>query len=123
MIRGTVNSRREAIVRLRLRGPSGAEAEIDAIVDTGYTGALMLTSATVIALGLQWLSGGKATLADGSPARFDSYAADLEWDGRLRPVVVSDGGHEALLGMRLMEGLELRVQAWAGGEVEIGDAA
>jgi predicted aspartyl protease len=42
MIRGTVNASREAVVRLRLRGPTGVEAEIDAIIDTGFTETLTL---------------------------------------------------------------------------------
>ena len=42
MIRGTVNSRLEAVVRLRVRGPAGVEADVDAVVDTGFTSALTL---------------------------------------------------------------------------------
>ena len=37
MIRGIVNARHEAIVRLRLQGPSEIEADLDAIVDSDFT--------------------------------------------------------------------------------------
>jgi hypothetical protein len=37
LIRGAVNARLEAVVRLRVRGPGGAETDVDAIVDTGFT--------------------------------------------------------------------------------------
>jgi predicted aspartyl protease len=47
MIEGTVNSRLEAIVRLRIRGPAGVESEVEAIVDTGFTASLTLPATTV----------------------------------------------------------------------------
>ncbi len=37
MIRGMVNLRREAIVPVRVRGPGGAERDVDAVVDSGFT--------------------------------------------------------------------------------------
>jgi hypothetical protein len=40
MIRGTVNARLEALIRLRVRGPGGAELDMDAIVDSGFTSSL-----------------------------------------------------------------------------------
>ncbi len=52
MIQGVVNLRNEAIVRLRVRGPGGVEADVDFIVDSGFTSSLTLPTAMVIALGL-----------------------------------------------------------------------
>ena len=40
MIRGVVNDRREAVLRLRRRGPGGIEADVDALRDTGFTSSL-----------------------------------------------------------------------------------
>ena len=65
MIRGVVNARHEAVVPLRLRGPGGAEVDVEAVVDTGYTASLTLSAAAVAALGLARQSGGGAVLADG----------------------------------------------------------
>ena len=45
MIQGVVNARHEAIVRVRLRGPGGIESDVDAIVDSGFTSSLTLTTA------------------------------------------------------------------------------
>jgi clan AA aspartic protease len=119
MIRGVVNARHEAVVRLRVRGPSGAELDFDAVVDTGFTGSLTLLSAAVGALGLVRQSGGSAVLGDGSIRHFDVYAAEVEWDGNWRPVLVSAVGDEILVGMRLLAGHELRVAVVPGGPVEI----
>ncbi len=85
MIRGTVNARLEAVVRLRMRGLGGAELDVDAVVDTGFTSSLTLPSTAVTALGLVRQSGGSAVLGDGSVRHFDVYAAEVEWDGAWRP--------------------------------------
>ncbi|MGO9465167.1 MAG: clan AA aspartic protease [Isosphaeraceae bacterium] len=119
MIRGVVNARCEAVVRLRLRGPSGAELDVDAVVDSGFTASLALSAAAVASLALARQSGGGAVLADGSVRQFDIYAAEVEWDGAWRPVLVSAVGDEALVGMRLLVGHELRIAVVPGGAVEI----
>jgi hypothetical protein len=46
-------------------------------------------------------------------------AANVEWDGKWRPVLVSPLGNEALIGMRLLRGHDLRSQVAPGGAVEI----
>ena len=119
MIRGLVNARREAVVALRLRGPSGAEMELEAVVDSGFTASLTLPSALVAALGLTRQSGGGAVLADRSVRQFDIYAAEVAWVAGWRPVLVSAVGDEVLLGMRLMADHELRIAVVPGGVVEI----
>ena len=47
MIRGVVNARHEAVVRLRVRGLGGIESDVDLIVDSGFTASLMLPAALV----------------------------------------------------------------------------
>lgn len=117
--RGAVSARLEAVLRLRLRGPAGVVAEFDAVVDTGYSGLLTLPAVAAEALGLERGMGGRATLADGSARRFDTFTAELEWGGGWRNVVVSALGDEVLVGMRLLAGHELRIQVALGGAVEV----
>ena len=50
MIEGFVNANREAIVPLSLRGPEGQTREVNAVIDTGYSGALTLPPALVAEL-------------------------------------------------------------------------
>lgn len=52
MIGGVVNARCEAVVTLRLRGRGGAELAVAAVVDSGFTSAVALPVAAVLALGL-----------------------------------------------------------------------
>ncbi len=119
MIPGVVNSRHEAIVRLRVRGPNGDESEVDSIVDSGFSSALTLPAATVSALGLIRQSGGVAVLADGSVRHYEIHAADVFWDGRWLPILVNIIGDESLIGMRLLTGHELRIEVVPNGSVAI----
>ena len=119
MIRGVVNERRAAVVRLRLRGPAGVDTEVVAIVDSGFTADLTLPVTTVAALGLVRRSSGTAVLGDGSASRFDICSAEVEWGGTWRTLLVSVLGNETLMGMRLLEGHKLVIDVVAGGLVEI----
>ena len=119
MMRGVVNARREAVVRLRVRGPSGIESEVDAIVDSGFTSSLTLPAATITALGLVRQSGSSAILGDGSVRQFDICAAEVAWAGTWRAVLVSALGNEPLLGMRLLAGHKLVIEVVPDGLVEI----
>ena len=119
MIRGAVNARLEAVIRLRRRGPGGTELDFDAVIDTGFTSSLTLPATAITALGLVRQSGGSVVLGDGSVRSFDVYAAEVEWDGNWRAVLVSAVGAEVLVGMRLLAGHELRTAVVPGGTVEI----
>jgi hypothetical protein len=79
MIRGTVNARLEAVVRLRVRGPGGAELDVDAVIDTGFTASLTLPAAAVAALGLVRQSGSAAAPATGRSGI--STSTPRRWSG------------------------------------------
>jgi clan AA aspartic protease len=119
MLTGAVNSRLEGVVPLRVRGPNGAELTVDAIVDSGFTASLTLPVAIVSALALVRQSSGGAVLADRSVRQVDIHEAEVEWDGGWRPVLVSNLGDEALIGMRLLAGHGLRIAVVPGGSVQI----
>jgi clan AA aspartic protease len=119
MIGGTVSARLEAVIRLRVRGTGGAELDFDAVIDTGFTSSLTLPATAVTALGLVRQAGGSAVLGDGSVRSFDVYAAEVQWDGNWRSVLVSAIGTEVLVGMRLLARHDLRVAVVPGGPVEI----
>lgn len=122
MITGTVTARDlELIARIRLRvkGALGHEREIEAIVDTGFTGALTLPSSLISSPNLAWRSRGSAILANGGIDHFDKYAATVVWDGRPRRILVESADIEPLVGMRLLRGYDLHIQVTNGGSVKI----
>ena len=119
MIRGVVNATYEAVVRIRVRGPGGVEADVDAVFDSGFSDLLTLPVATIVALGLVRHSRGRAILADGSIQQYDLYTAEVFWGTVWQTVRVPALGDEALLGMRLLAGHELRIEVVPGGVVAI----
>jgi clan AA aspartic protease len=118
MIVGMVR-RREPVVRLALRGFRGRQQEIEAVVDTGYTGWLTLPPATIAELNLRWQSVGRGTLADGSVSYFDVYQGKVAWVGRVRSVFVDELDAIPLVGMSLLRGYELKMQVRFRGKVTI----
>lgn len=118
MIVGIVE-RREAHVRLAVRGLGGREHEIDAVVDSGYTGWLTLPPTIIAALGLGWQTFGRGILADGRITSFDVYRAKVVWDDRLRSIFVDEFDATALVGMALLRGYEYSMQVRARGKVTI----
>src|SRR5215210_147835 len=119
IITGTVNAYREAVVRVVVRGSQGQEQEIEAIIDTGFNGSLSLPPMLVAALGLPFRRRGRALLADGSEGLFDVHEATVVWDGQPRRVSTDTADTDPLVGMALLEGYELTVQAVDGGSVFI----
>lgn len=119
MIIGVVTDRREAVIAITVRGPAGQEQKIDAIIDTGFDGYLSLPSSLIVLLGLDWRRRGRALLADGSESVFDIYEAAVDWDGTTRRVAVDQAETIPLVGMSLLEGYELTIQARPGGSVTV----
>jgi clan AA aspartic protease len=110
---------REPLIRRTVRGSRGRQQQIEAVVDSGYTGWLTLPPAVIIALNLRWRSFGRGTLADGSVSLFDVYQARVEWDGRVRRVLVDEFDATPLVGVSLLRGYELKIQVRAQGKVTI----
>ena len=119
MIEGTVNSYLEAIVRLTLRGPTGQQREIDAVIDTGFSGFLTLPPTLVEELRLSFLSLGHAILANGEEETFNVYGVTVVWDGATRFVEAGAVGLDPLLGMSLLNGHNLNIAVESAGPVVI----
>ena len=118
MIAGMVNTNREATIRLLVRGPQGHQQEIEAIIDTGFTGFLTLPPILVATLGLTWLCRQPGILADGRVEYFNVYVATVIWDGQPRTVEVEAADTEPLVGM-ILEHHALRIDVLNGGLVTI----
>jgi clan AA aspartic protease len=119
MIRDVVNARLEATIRFPVRASNGSDFDVEAVIDSGFTGSLTLPVAAIAALDLAHQSGGRAVLADWSVQQVDMYAAEIDWDGNWRSVLAMRVGGEALVGMRLLAGHEVRMEVVPGGPVEI----
>jgi clan AA aspartic protease len=119
MMTGFVNARREPTISLSLSGPGGQRQDLEGVVDTGFTGFLTLPPLVIAALGLPWRSGGAAILGDGSQVWFDVYEVGLLWDSQPRQLMVEAADTTPLIGMSLLDGFKLTVEAAIGGAVTI----
>jgi clan AA aspartic protease len=118
MIFGFVQNR-EAIVQLAVIGDQQKKQGIRAVIDTGFTGSLTLPLAMIADLELTWFTQQEGFLGDGSRKTFDVYRGTVIWDGQRRVIEVNASDTAPLVGMALLEGFELRVQAYEGGTVAI----
>ncbi|MCY4625301.1 MAG: clan AA aspartic protease [Chloroflexi bacterium] len=86
MILGVVNAAHEAVVALSLQGPAGHSQDIEAVVDTGYSGFLTLPAALVAELELPFAYIGQAFLANDDEVSFDVHDVTVLWDGKARRI-------------------------------------
>ncbi len=119
MIEGVVNAAYEAVITLTVQGPAGQTQDIDAVVDTGFTGFLTLPSGVVMELGLPFINVSQATLADGSEVTLDVFRATVLWDGEPRYVRAYAADATPLTGMRLLDRHNLNIDVEDGGKVVI----
>ena len=119
MIEGAVNAAHEPVITLTTQGPSGQSREIEAVIDTGFTGFLTITPDLAAELGLVLEGTGRATLANGSEVIFDVYDVAVLWDGQLRYVLADAVGTTPLVGMRLLARHSLDIELVDGGRVVI----
>jgi clan AA aspartic protease len=92
---------------------------IEAVVDTGFTGHLVLPPTLVGEMGLPLRGVRDSFLADGSSVSLDAYRVGVEWDERVRVVLALAAEGGPLVGMSLLRGSEIRVEAVDRGEVVI----
>jgi predicted aspartyl protease len=81
MILGNVNANREAIIQIAVLGDRRQVRSVRPVIDTGYTGDLMLPREIVNELGLPLRGIQDAILGDGSLKMFEMYAGSVIWDG------------------------------------------
>ena len=119
MIHGVVSKNREATISLVIINETRQTKLITAVIDTGYTGFLSLPSEIITELNLSWSGIDRGTLGDGSEVTFEVYAAKVIWDGEYRDIPINEAETDPLIGMSLLYGYDLHIQAVEGGSVTI----
>ncbi len=111
------------LLHLLLRVPLGAQSSAEAIgefvIDTGFTGDLMLPLTEVQILKLPFVEASVNILADGQRVLLQKHEAVILWDGEEKVVEVIEGGDRRLLGTRLLEGYDVLAQFVENGTVEL----
>ena len=119
MILGQVNPSTEAVIPVTTRDAVGQALTLDAVIDTGFTGYMTLPTAAIVALQLPFLGSQVFSLGNNAQASFDLYKATVSWDGHDRDVKILASEAHPLVGMSLLRGFRILIDAVDGGEVRI----
>ena len=106
-------------MRVRVTGTNGQTRELDAVIDTGFTGFLTLPSAEVATLGLAFAGYQYAEFANGAIEQVEVVNGFVDWDGQQRLIEITSAETQPLVGMSLLYGFKLTVEAVDGGLVTI----
>jgi len=110
---GRVNEAPEPVVTVRLVGGLAGDLEVECVVDTGFTGALVLPRAVVEQLGRPVVTHEEFRMVGGARDSADIALAQVHWLGEVRrvDVIVKEA---YLLGAALLAGTRLTVDYDAG---------
>lgn len=119
MIRGKVGGNQQALVPLDINDGNGRPHRLEVIIDTGFTGHLALPPEFIRVLDLPFVGQRIFELANGEHFEFAAYLATVSWHGRLRDALVLQSDSVPLLGMTLLWGSRVTVDALDDGAVII----
>ena len=109
MTEGSVDDRLDAILPVQLLDGLNQLVTLEAVVDTGFSGFLILSSEVITKLGLTRLGASEAQLGNGEIVQFAVFTANVVWHGRQRVIV----------GMSLLKNSRLTIDVITGGKVSI----
>ena len=121
MIEGGVTANRQAVVAVDIIDGQGHARTVDFVLDTGFTGYLTLPAASIRQLALHSVGQRTFELANGELFDFEAYLATVNWHGIPADALVLESDSTPLLGMTLLWGSRVTLDALAGGDVVIED--
>lgn len=108
----------EPALSLEIRGPDGAQS-FDAVIDTGYNGALTLPPDWIVQLGLPKSGEESVSLADGRVIVVPMYVGYVILDDQAYEIDVAIAKTDPLAGTALLWGFSLFIEFQAGGSIEV----
>jgi clan AA aspartic protease len=117
---GQVDESGRALISVSIRPPDSARINtVEAWIDTGFTGELVLSQQLIKELSLPQSGTIKAVLADGSEVVLTTHSCQISWFGNERQLeVVANEGQYPLLGVGLLLGLDVHI-SYRTGEIAI----
>ena len=116
---GRLTDDNEFLFPLLLRNPEGEELEVQAVLDTGFTGYLVLPTDTIRQLALRQEDTEEVSLGDGSITLFSVHEVIVVWDDEPRNVTALGADGDILIGVQLLRGSVTVLEAVDGGEITI----
>ena len=97
----------------------GRTRPVEVVLDTGFSGSLSLPTEVVDRLRLKWVGQRTFELANGELFDFDVYLTVVMWHGFPTDALVLKSDSAPLLGMTLLWGSRVTLEASHWGEVTI----
>lgn len=109
IIKATLREKDSPRIRVKITGITALPAEVEAIIDTGYTGFIQIPHATAKELGLIYRGQNESVLADGSSRVSTSVSGLVTLGNRseVGAITVSLTGRESLLGMACLRAFNM----------------
>lgn len=117
MTSGFFTSDQEPALALEVRGPEGSRS-FEAVIDTGFNGALTLPPAWIDTLGLAQTGEAPVVLADGSHLVSPVYTGYVILDENAHQASVAEAP-TPLVGTSLLWGSSLFIEFQSGGAIEV----
>ena len=109
------------MITLALSGENTATVEVDLAIDTGFTDVMTLPPDIIEVLNLRFNKEIFLTLADGTAYSGVAYTGWVRWHDSVREIEVISVDADPLVGMRLLAGSNLSIDAEPGGAVTISE--
>jgi clan AA aspartic protease len=97
----------------------GQSSEIEAMIDTGFSGYLTLPASVIAQLALTYDRSEKYELGDNSEREFEIYRIRISWDGQDRTVFALSTESDPLVGMSTFRGCDIFIAVVDGGDIRI----
>ena len=120
-MRGRVSGNQQAWIAVDIMDGAGRPRSIEVVLDTGFTGYLTLPPESIRQLELPSVGQRTFELANGELYDFQVYIGSVSWHGRPSDVLVLNSDSAPLLGMALLWGSRVTVDALTDGQVTIED--
>ncbi|MYC35700.1 MAG: hypothetical protein F4X66_02120 [Chloroflexi bacterium] len=118
--RGDVTGDPQALGTIEVNNAEGHPRPMEVVLDTGFIGYLTLQAETIRELGLSSVGQRTFELPNGSCSSFEAYLAEVSWHGHPTNVVVFESNNTPMLGMALLWGSRVALEAVTQREVLIG---
>lgn len=119
MITGSISENLDLAVTIEAPDMNGVLQPLEVIPDTGFNGELALSRDVIRNHGFTYRGQTLGTLATGQRESMSVYDGVISWHGQLRDVEVVETDGDPLLGMAVLIGSKITVDARIGGEVVI----
>jgi clan AA aspartic protease len=118
-MQGEITPDRQAVVGVVLKTIAGDDVFIDAVVDTGFTEALLVPMEIIEECGYEYAEDIDFLMGNGVSELLPAFRGVVVWHGVDIDLFVVASQAGPLLGMRLLEGSRLAMDVLDGGSVTI----